>query len=537
MEVAVDFGTEYTKVAYLDEDNQIKLFSLGAKGDQAYIPTAVAYYTDRGQDRIAIGKKALDTASQRRNVAVCEGFKLLLPVPPEDWQRYGWDGSRSPIDVTRDFFRNLLVEGDYSFMRQRGKITRLIVSVPEVWQRSSSNRGAEALLQVLKQDLQLPVDSLRSEPICAAAYYFYRHQEMAKQEGPLTLLINDVGGGTFDVALCRSEGGDHPVIKVLDFDGNGQDGHGLAGALFDRRVVSAVYASVNNGVTLAPDSAEFAKLQRQFEDAKITQHEEVRDGFSSGLYDSLPGDLTVYRFDEERFLVTKDMVLGAFTPIKEGITSVLDRMKARARDLDVTIDRIAVVGGFGQFELVRQTVFHELDVDQPATDDRCREILNAEEQVNAVVFGAAHLLRGDFVAKEYYPHSLALRLYATQNALMQEQRVKLCDYDQVEAGSVQPIYAQLADDKPAIITVHVSGLTQLPLECRLKGSQDWLQMKLPPADLPPPGAYRVGFVVDRSNLGTLIFEPWSNGQPVVGGEALYIRLGDVKFALTAGGKA
>jgi hypothetical protein len=205
-------------------------------------------------------------------------------------------------------------------------------------------------------------------------------------------------------------------------------------------------------------------------------------------------------------------------------------MKSRAAVAGNKIDRIAIVGGFGQFVLVRQAILGEFGIKDPERDVRYSEILNAEERVNAVVLGAAHILRGDFNPKEYYPHSLALRLFATEDARMQETRVMLCESDQVEAGGSTPTYARLSKEGLAVVTVHVDDVARLPLECQLKGSADWLQVELPAAQLPPPGKYRVGFVVDRSNLGTLIFEP------VEGGQSLSYRLGDVKFALTAGEK-
>lgn len=532
MKVAVDFGTEYTKVAYLDGENQIRLFSLGSKGDQAYIPSAVAYYSaPSGGDGVAIGKFAHDKVADLRAVTLYEGFKLLLPVvSPDDWQKYGWQPLHSPQEVTRDFFRLLLIEGEYSFTRQKGPIDHLIVTVPEVWQRSGNNLGAETLLRILKEELQLPVDGLLSEPICAAAHYFHRYKEVDRRKGPLTLLINDVGGGTFDVALCRLEGPDYKIIKVLDFDGNGHEGHGLAGVCFDRRATAAAYMAKNGGMLLADDSPVLSKLRREYERAKIASHDWLTRMVVSGDFDSAFEDVPILWLDHEEYTVTVGQVKEAFAPVGQGIASVLQRLKSRAVGAGNKIDRIAIVGGFGQFALVRRAILAALDVTNPEQDVRYSQILDAEEQVNAVVRGAAHILRGDFTTKESYPHSLALRLFATVGCQIREVQVMLCESDQVEAGSINPAYARLPNGKIAVVTSHIDGLTRLPLECRLKGSEEWLQIELPEAQLPLPGKYRVGFVVDRSNLGTLIFES------VEGGGSYRYRLGDVKFALTAGEK-
>jgi len=207
--IGIDFGTTYSKIAYLDEQGSLKLFRYPGPPGKEYIPTAVAYRTVHNRQTVSVGEAARSDVLNHPEVRFCENFKMLLPLEaPEQWRAHGWPAETSPEDVTQDYLHSLLHESQFSFERLYGSIENLVVSVPEVWQRAANNPGAEALRRIVTEALRLPLDHLRSEPVCAAAYYVYRYQQDACHTGrqAFNLLVCDIGGGTFDVALCRVSG-------------------------------------------------------------------------------------------------------------------------------------------------------------------------------------------------------------------------------------------------------------------------------------------------------------------------------------------
>ncbi len=81
MKIGVDFGTTYTKIAYLDEEGKPTLFTYpkGSKEKQ-YIPTAVSYSKRSARKKFNIGNTARLDMTKTRHFTFCDNFKMLLPL-------------------------------------------------------------------------------------------------------------------------------------------------------------------------------------------------------------------------------------------------------------------------------------------------------------------------------------------------------------------------------------------------------------------------------------------------------------------------
>ncbi|WP_448592472.1 Hsp70 family protein [Thermoflexus hugenholtzii] len=517
--VGIDFGTTYTKIAYV-KDGQLQLFRYPGPRGRDYIPTAVAYRVDRsGRPIISIGEAAISDALNRRGTRLATRFKMFLPIrDPAQQAEKGWSLDRSPDEVVRDYFHHLLREGEYCFERQIGPIEHIVVSVPEVWQRTANNPGAEALRRVLIDEMGLPVDHLRSEPICAAAYYVHEYQRTeARSDRPFHLLICDMGGGTFDVALCRVVG---RQIEVLDFDGNSEGGIGLAGSRFDHELVRMVYQAVEG---TAPPEEGLPELVQAFEQVKIQNHDEASRELQGlieledPMLDDTPFDLYTFM---RRYTPNLKHIRESFAPIARGIREVLHRLRQRAEARGWSIDRVAIVGGFGQFPLVQRAILESLDIRDPM-DVRFDRLLHGEyRQFYAIAYGAALIAAGLIEPVEYYPHTLGIFAYQVREGRMTEVFVPIVEAGKIAAGQLRPKFASHP------IRVKREGVAELPIGLQLGGTGQPIRLSLPPVRLPPPGRYRVGLLIDRSNMGILIFEPEQ------GGQRLEYRLGDVNPILT-----
>lgn len=523
MKIGIDFGTTYTKIAYLDDQGNPKLFVYpGPINGRQFIPTAVSYANN--MKSMSIGEAARMTFLNESDVVYCEAFKMLLPLKkPSDWKTHGWPEGKTPSAVTKEYFLQLIKDSDFSFEHEHGKIDSLVVSVPEVWQNTPDNPGAEMLRNILANDLNLPLDHLRSEPVCAAAFYVHGYQKYERRSNrSFTLLVCDVGGGTFDVALCRVEG---QLIKVLTFDGNGQHGLGEAGVSFDRAAVDIAYRQVNNGSKIVPHDPEFVEMLREFERIKIEKHDQVAKQIIELKDFPDLQDATIYSWHRGKYKLNVKQVLQVFEPVKKGIEEVINNIKKRVKANHWTIDRVAIVGGFGQFPLVERTILDCLGI-KDETDVRFDKTLNSENRFYAIAMGAALIANGKVNPVEYYPHTLGIYAHRILEGKLIEEFIGIVNPGEMPAGSTHPHFAQ-HDGKPLSIKVEKSTFGRLPVYMRLHGNGDLLSLSIAEVDFPPPGQYLIGLTVDRSNLGTLVFET------ATGGKRYKYDLGNVNPTLVA----
>lgn len=522
MRIGIDFGTTYTKISYV-QDGRLHLFRFPGPGGRDYIPTAVAYCRGRGgKEEISVGEAALLDAINRPEARLATRFKLFLPIRDEaERKAKGWNLDRPPEEVTRDYFKQLLMESDFSFERTVGKIESIVVSVPEIWQRTANNPGAEALRRVLVDEMGLPVDHLRSEPVCAAAYYVYeyRRTEHRAEDRPFNLLVCDMGGGTFDVALCQVIG---QRVEVLEFDGNSEGGWGLAGACFDHNLVRTVYRAIEG---CEPSEEILLELVHEFEQVKIKHHDEARElleliNITDPLVDDTPLDYYIIR---RKYVPTLGQVRESFAPIAKGIKEVLERIRKRAERKGLSIDRVAIVGGFGQFPLVQRAILENLGI-RDETDVRFDPLLHTQNrQFYAIAYGAALVAAGLIQPVEYYPHTIGIFVFQREGGMLREKFLPIIEAGKVAAGQARPQFA----DK--IVKVPREATGSLPVGLQIEGTGEPIRFSLPLVRFPPPGNYRIGIQIDRSNMGILSF------QPVDGKETIEYRLGDINPLLIAEG--
>jgi len=475
------------------EGNELKLFAYPGPND-CYIPTAVAYT----EGKVIIGKAARDEVRNRRGVEYADKFKMLLPVKDMDkWAKYGWNLSRSPDTVTRDFFEQLMSKLEEFLGR---KPEHIVVSIPELWQRTANNFGAEALRRILVDELKLPVDHLLSEPVCAAAYFIYEYQRSRNSPGDnFNLLVCDMGGVTFDVSLCRVRG---QKVDVLDFDGVGQEGWGEAGAFFDHNAVKTALSQCGE----EPSPEEMLDLLHDFEEHKIQRHDWVCDllGFLLARDNELVQDKVIYQFRGE-YKLTFAQLKECFEPIGKAIRGVLRRLLERCQKRQWKIDRVAIVGGFGQFPLVQHTILQTLgiyDQNDPRFD---RTLHSQHRQFYAIAYGAALIANGIIEPLEYYPHTIAAKVRFKSDGRLKEGYLTILEAGKVPAGMATTHWAGIGRQR--VLVEIPQRVEPLPVFfTRLNGVGDWIGLDIPPEELPEPGNYYIGIRIDQSNMVILVFE-------------------------------
>lgn len=492
--IGLDFGTTNSIISYLGTTGEIEAFQYGGPNGHKYIPSFITYE----DSFMEIGTAARTTAANHSTVESYGNFKMRLPMPQSQTQ------DRTAINVTTDYLRELLIslENPYSFTNQQGAIARLVVSVPEIWQRDIYNRGRESL-QKLIQDLGLPLIQLVSEPVAAAAYYTWEmhRRAIAQALEPFAgnLLVCDMGGGTFDVSLCRIYGNNK--VEVLYFDGQGDRGLESAGVAFDRHCVQQAYTE-KHGQPLDESDQQFIRLLAEFEAVKIGSHARVtRKLLNCIKAPDIYASQDIYIFGGG-YGVNFAQVQSAFAPIAQGIEAVLQRLNNWLDLEKKTIDRLFLVGGFSQFLLVENTIRDCLGISPE--DRRFDRNFNITNSAYAISYGACLIANGLVDPTEKYLHSLGIVVDTINSEAEREERyIPLVQGGKNLAELAQPQFA----DIPPLVTFHEAPLSlTLWVDPQSKGIRfkEMLPdiVKLPSYD--PNDGWRVGMRVDRSQISYLV---------------------------------
>ncbi|OZJ05557.1 78 kDa glucose-regulated protein [Bifiguratus adelaidae] len=211
------------------------------------------------------------------------------------------------------------------------KVTHAVVTVPayfnDAQRQATKDAGTIAGLTVLR---------IINEPTAAAIAY-----GLDKTGGERTILVYDLGGGTFDVSLLSIEDG---VFEVLATAG---DTH-LGGEDFDNRLIehfTKVWKKNNNNEDITTDLKTMGKLKREVEKAKraLSSQMSVRieiESFFKGK--DFSETLTRAKFEE----LNNDLFRKTVKPVEQVL-----------KDASVTkneVHDIVLVGGSTRIPKVQQ---------------------------------------------------------------------------------------------------------------------------------------------------------------------------------------
>jgi molecular chaperone DnaK len=215
------------------------------------------------------------------------------------------------------------------------KIEKAVITVPAYFsdsqRQATKDAGRIAGLEVLR---------IVNEPTAAALAYGLERGE------DHTILVYDLGGGTFDVSILELGDG---VFEVKATSGNNR----LGGDDFDERIVNwmAENFKKENGVDLRNDRMAMQRLKEAAEKAKIELSGITSTGISLPFITAVNGEpkhldmtLTRAKFDE----LTADLVEATVGPTK--------RAMADAGLEPKDIDKIILVGGSIRIPAVQEMV-------------------------------------------------------------------------------------------------------------------------------------------------------------------------------------
>ena len=426
LKVGLDFGTTTSILSYLDGSTPREFHYGGYSGTGTpYVPSVVAYL----DDDILIGQFAMPP--QPAQASLYRYFKMLLPEADKDqWlASFGPYASEqwAPAQVTTDFLAELIT-GDSPARRrlragsrahsaflqaQDNPIEELVVSVPQIWSHWQA-RGRQQL-QSIVQELGLKLKQLISEPLAAAAYFAYRYRQ--RQEEPFlgNLLICDMGGGTFDVTLCKLSDN---KVEVLCNAGNGERGLGIAGAHFDQMLLTRKLGGDHDARVVAEL---LTKLDKEKKDAHPAVLMSCLQRPDETPITPIYAIASTLEFGKPYSFNFSD-IEEAFSSVGQGIAEVLARIKTEAERKNYPIDKVVLVGGFSRFPLVQQAVAEAFGED---IFENARLIdlhtFRPDEMAFAVSYGACLVANELVQVSEKYDHTISTMTYNSSGPSEEEE--------------------------------------------------------------------------------------------------------------------
>jgi len=510
--IGVDFGTTNSTVSFVNSSNVLEAFRYPGPEGYEYIPSCVAY---ENNGAIHIGRAALDIAADPE-VIFCNNLKMILPLSDQDRLEYEWTKTKSPESVITDYFRNILILDDEdasSFKSQKGEIDGIVLSVPHVWAKAIDHSGRSRLQDTIVDNLKLPLIQLISEPVAAAAYYAYKLQQEHSKSFRGNLLVCDMGGGTFDITLCRVTSGN---VEELYNDGNGKTALGKAGVFFDRKLILEKIKEIQE------NDSKFYEAYNRLQDFKINQHVNITKSIITAIEDPDQRNKPILKLGAIRFDFQD--INTAFEEVEAGVNEVLQRFKSSIDEKGYAVDAIFFVGGFAQFYLVREVIKKFWDIGQ--NDPRFIEKVNREIARYAIAYGAALVANDVISVEERYEHTVGIegfRLEKKKERKVYEQvrelvpiirgGRKLSEYEKIHFAA-NPI--KVYDEKPE---VHIYVDKESKGKPVVRKLPETIGISLPNVDM-PGNQWKVGMRINKSKIAYLVFKDLQ-------GETVEYELGDI----------
>ncbi|MGO1579922.1 MAG: molecular chaperone DnaK [Peptoniphilaceae bacterium] len=338
--IGIDLGTTNSAVAVMEGGDSIIIPNI--EGSRT-TPSIVAFTKD--------GERLVGETAKRQ--AITNPDRTIQSIKREMGTDHTIeiDGKKyTPQEISAMILQKLKSDAE-SYLGE--KISQAVITVPayftDAQRQATKDAGKIAGLEVKR---------IVNEPTAAALAYGEDKEGQSQ-----TVMVYDLGGGTFDVSILELSDG---VFEVHATRGNNK----LGGDDFDNKIIDYIAEEFKkeNSVDLKSDKMSLQRLKEAAEKAKkelsSTMSTNINLPFITATASGplhLNMDLTRAKFDE----ITKDLVKQTEQPVKDALSDA--DMKAS------DIDKVLLVGGSTRIPAV-QTCIKNLIGKDPQKDinpDEC----------------------------------------------------------------------------------------------------------------------------------------------------------------------
>ena len=325
--IGIDLGTTNSCCAVLEGGTPTVIAN--AEGDRT-TPSVVAF-TKKGDELVGIQAKRQAVTNADNTIASIKRLMGTNKKVKANGKEY------TPEEISAKILAKIKKDAE-AYLGE--PVTKAVITVPAYFndaeRQATKNAGKIAGLEV---------ERIVNEPTAAALAY-----GLDKQDKLQTILVYDLGGGTFDVSILELGDG---VYEVKSTSGNNR----LGGDDFDKRVMDYIVEEIKKetGADVSGDQMAMQRIKDEAEKAKKDLSNATMATISlpfiaqvNGTPVNYEGELSRAKFES----LNKDL----FDSTLESVRKALKDAKLSASD----IDQVVLVGGSTRIPYIQDLVKKEL---------------------------------------------------------------------------------------------------------------------------------------------------------------------------------